>query len=41
MIKTPEEPEFEKERILKEDGRYIICYTFDDEKDGEKEKEAS
>jgi hypothetical protein len=28
-----EEPEFEKERETKEDGRYIIFYTFEDEED--------
>jgi hypothetical protein len=28
-----EEPEFEKERETKDDGRYIIFYTFEDEED--------
>ena len=28
-----EEREFEKERETKEDGRYIILYTFEDEED--------
>ena len=28
-----ENPEFEKERETKEDGRYIIFYTFEDEED--------
>jgi hypothetical protein len=28
-----EEREFEKERETKEDGRYIIFYTFEDEED--------
>jgi hypothetical protein len=28
-----EEPEFDKDREIKEDGRYIIFYTFEDEED--------
>jgi hypothetical protein len=28
-----EEPEFEKERETKEDGRYIIFYTFGEEEE--------
>ena len=28
-----EEPGFEKERETKEDGRYIIFYTFEDEEE--------
>jgi hypothetical protein len=28
-----EEPEFEKERETKEDGRYIIFYTFGEEQE--------
>ena len=30
-----EEPEVRKERESKEDGRYIIFYTFDDEEEEE------
>ena len=30
-----ESPEFEKERETKEDGRYIIFYTFEDEGEDE------
>jgi hypothetical protein len=30
-----EDREFEKERETKEDGRYIIFYTFDDEEEEE------
>lgn len=30
-----EEPEFEKEREIKDDGRYIIFYTFEGEEAGE------
>jgi len=28
-----EKPEFDKERETKDDGRYIIFYTFEDEED--------
>jgi hypothetical protein len=28
-----ENPEFKKEREAKDDGRYIIFYTFEDEED--------
>ena len=28
-----ENPEFEKERETKEDGRYIIFYTFEEDED--------
>ena len=30
-----ENPKFEKERETKEDGRYIIFYTFEDEEEDE------
>jgi hypothetical protein len=30
-----EEPEGRKEREAKDDGRYIIFYTFEDEEEGE------
>jgi hypothetical protein len=29
------EPELKKEREAKDDGRYIIFYTFEDEEEGE------
>ena len=32
---TPRQPEMVKERETKEDGRYIIFYTFEDEEGGE------
>jgi hypothetical protein len=30
-----ENPEFDKERETKEDGRYIVFYTFEDEEEDE------
>jgi hypothetical protein len=32
---TPPQPEMAKERETKEDGRYIIFYTFEDDEEDE------
>lgn len=37
MLETSEEPRFERERESKDDGRYIIFYTFRDE-EGEEDR---